>query len=120
MSGGEYLIETTAISGLRPGYPLTPPLNTSHLLFIQRFTHALRNDGLDRRLSQNVTVRVKAGRGPRYEHAKPAFEGVSSDPGFMRSLGMLAARDDGRFNALATVAREPFDVEDRDGHTAQL
>jgi hypothetical protein len=33
---------------------------------------------------------------------------------------MLAARDDGRFNALATVAWEPFDVEDRDGHTAQL
>jgi len=34
---------------------------------------------------------------------------VSGDPGFMRALGALAARDDGRFDALATVAAEPFD-----------
>jgi hypothetical protein len=33
---------------------------------------------------------------------------------------MLAASDNSRFDALSTVAGEPFDVEDSDGHTAQL
>jgi hypothetical protein len=32
----------------------------------------------------------------------------------------LPRRDDGRFDALATVAGESFDVEDRQRHTAQL
>jgi hypothetical protein len=34
--------------------------------------------------------------------------------------GVLAARDDGRFEELATVARESFDVEDNQRHNAQL
>ena len=38
----------------------------------------------------------------------------------MRSLGVLAARDDGRLDAFATVAGDPFDVEDRERHTPRL
>jgi hypothetical protein len=33
---------------------------------------------------------------------------------------VFATRDDGRFDALATVAWESIDVEDRHQHTAQL
>ena len=41
----------------------------------------------------------------RHEHAKPAFERVGGDPGFVRAFSVLAARDNGRFDAVATVAR---------------
>ena len=57
---------------------------------------------------------------PKDEDAKPAFERVSGDPGFMRSLGVFAARDDGRFDALATLAGEPLDVENRERYRAKL
>jgi hypothetical protein len=33
---------------------------------------------------------------------------------------VFATRDDGLFDALATVAGESFDVEDRQRHTAQF
>ena len=54
------------------------------------------------------------------EHAKAAFEPIGGDPSFVRSFGVFATRDDGRFDALATVAGESFDVEDRQRHTAQF
>jgi len=102
----------------RPGRLATRLLNMSRRPLIQRFTHALRNtDWIV--VHRKCHCAFKAVR-TRDENAKPAFERVSRDPGFMRSLGVLAARDHGRFDALATVAGDPFDVEDRDRHTAQL
>ena len=49
------------------------------------------------------------------EHAKAAFEPIGGDPSFVRSFGVFATRDDGRFDALAMVAGESLDVEDRQG-----
>lgn len=57
---------------------------------------------------------------PGDEHAKPAFEWVSGNPGFVRSLGVFAAGDDGRLDALTAVAVDPFDVEDGERQTPQL
>ncbi|MGA3237021.1 MAG: hypothetical protein ABSG03_11990 [Bryobacteraceae bacterium] len=37
---------------------------------------------------------------------KAALERIGGDPSFARAFGALAARDDGRFDALATVARD--------------
>ena len=54
------------------------------------------------------------------EHAKAAFEPIGGDASFLRSFGVFATRDDSRFDALAAVAGESFDVEDRQRHTAQL
>jgi hypothetical protein len=51
---------------------------------------------------------------------KPLLEPIGGDPSFVRSFGVFATRDDGRFDALATVAGESFDVENRQRHTAQL
>ena len=51
---------------------------------------------------------------------KAAFEPIGGDPRFVRSFGVFATRDDGRFDALATVDGESFDVEDRQRHTAQF
>ncbi len=48
---------------------------------------------------------------------EPAIKTVSGDPRFMRSLGVFAAGHDGRLDALATVAGDPFEVEDGDRHT---
>jgi hypothetical protein len=57
-----------------------PLLNTSRLRFIQRFTDAIPNDGwIVVYLKRHGAL--KAVR-PRDEHAKPAFERVSGDPGF--------------------------------------
>jgi hypothetical protein len=95
-----------------------PPLNPSHLLFIQRFTYALCNDGwiVVYRKRHGALKAVRA----RDEHAKPAFERVSGDLCFVRSLGVLAARDNGRFDVLATLAGEPLNVEHCERHTTQL
>src|SRR5580658_10509300 len=59
-----------------------PPLNPSHLLFIQRFTYALCNDGwiVVYRKRHGALKAVRA----RDEHAKPAFERVSGDLCFVR------------------------------------
>jgi hypothetical protein len=82
-------------------------------LFVQRFRYALRNDGrivVERK--HHGTLKAVC---PRDEHAKAAFERIGGDPSFVRSLGVFATRDDSRFDALATVAGNPLDVEDRSG-----
>ncbi len=56
----------------------------------------------------------------RDEHAKAAFEPIVGDPSFVRSFGVFVTPDHDRFDALATVDGESFDVEDRQRHTAQL
>ncbi len=45
-------------------------------------------------------VKIRAVRA-RDEHAKTALERIGGDPSFVRSFGVLAARDDSRFDALA-------------------
>ena len=44
-----------------------------------------------------------------------AIERVGGDPCLVRSLGVLAAGDDSSLDALATIASDPFDVEDAIG-----
>ncbi len=64
----------------------------------------------------NVAVRSKP-CDPVMSNPEPAIKTVSGDPRFMRSLGVFAAGHDGRLDALATVAGDPFEVEDGDRHT---
>ena len=45
-----------------------------------------------------------------------AIERVGGDPCLVRSLGVLAAGNDGRLDALSAVAGNPFDIEDRERH----
>jgi hypothetical protein len=49
-----------------------------------------------------------------------ALEWVSRNLGFVRSLGVFAEGYDGCLDALAAVAGDPFDVEDRERHTPRL
>ena len=48
------------------------------------------------------------------------MEGIGGDPRFARRADVLAARDDGCLDALATVAGDAFDVEDRERHMASF
>jgi hypothetical protein len=87
-------------------------------LFCQGFTDPLRNDGgiVVYRKGHGALKTVR----PRDEHSTPPFERVSGNPSFVPTFGLLAARDGGRFDALATMAGDSLDVEDRQRHTAQL
>jgi hypothetical protein len=52
------------------------------------------------------------------EDAEAPLERVRGDPRFVRAAGLLAAADYCRLNALTTITRDAFDVEDRERHTA--
>ena len=80
--------------------------------------HAPRNDGWIV-VYRKCHGALKAMRS-RDEHAKTAIEPVSGDPGFVRSPGVCATGDNGRLDALATVAGDPFDIEDSERHTPRL
>jgi hypothetical protein len=56
----------------------------------------------------------------RDEDSESPFERVGRDPGFVRRAYVFAAGNDSSFDALAPMARDTFDIEDRERHTAQL
>jgi hypothetical protein len=51
----------------------------------------------------------------RDDYPEPAPERISHDPRFVWPGGVPAASDDRRFDALAAVSRDAFDVEDGSG-----
>jgi len=92
--------------------------NMSRLPYIQRFPYAHRNHG-------GIVVYRKRHRTleaarPCDEHAKATPERIGGDPCCVRSFGVFATRDDGRFDELTTVAGNSLAVEDRERHTVQL
>ena len=69
--------------------------------------------------SANITVRSKPCE-PVMSTPKPLLNRSAEIQALCGPFGVFATRDDGRFDALATVDGESFDVEDRQRHTAQL
>jgi hypothetical protein len=54
------------------------------------------------------------------EYAEPAIERVGGDPRLVRATRAPASRNHGGLDARPAVARDAFDVEDRERHTASL
>src|ERR1039458_6749609 len=90
--------------------PKVPPLP------LHRLPHALRNHGrivVDReRHSTLESLR------PGDEHAEPATERIGRDPPFVWATPRLPASNDRSLDGLAAVARDTFDREHRERHTA--
>jgi hypothetical protein len=58
--------------------------------------------------------------GPVMSTRKPRLNGSAAIQASCGPSACLPPRDDGRFDALATVAGDSFDVEDRERHAVQL
>jgi hypothetical protein len=99
-----------------------PCWSTGHApSFIEPYTQRFRTRAAIAEGSSSIAnVTVHSNPCGRDEYTKSTRERVSGNPSFVRAFGVVTAQDDGRFDALATVAGDSFDVEDRERHTVQL
>jgi hypothetical protein len=116
-SGEEALVRNAVVSGqhLKMRHQVHP-----HELTSDHNRRTVSRSGKDGRVAvpNAGAAYCKSPGTRRYIRAQPrvgASERVGGDPGFMRSLSSLAARDNRRFGALAAVAGEPSAARPRIG-----
>ena len=81
---------------------------------LQRLAHAIRDhDWIVVFLESHGALEAV---GVGNQHLESALERVGRDPRFVRAGDALPARDDGRLDALAAMAGNAVDVENRERH----